>query len=159
MIFLTVGTQLPFDRLVMALDTWAEARPASVSMGQIGKGGYRPRNFPSCPFMSPGEIEENIRKASVVVSHAGIGTILAALELGTPLIVMPRRAELREHRNGHQLATARYFQSIGQVSLAEDEESLFRFLSSSAELRARGHISRHAARDLIDSIRDFISNG
>ena len=43
--------------------------------------------------------------AAAIVAHAGMGTILTALETGKRLLVMPRRAALGEHRNDHQLAT------------------------------------------------------
>ena len=61
--------------------------------------------------------------ADAVVAHAGIGTILGALELGKPTVVMPRRAALGEHRNDHQLATARRFSGPG-IAVALDEHEL-----------------------------------
>ncbi len=48
MIFLTVGTQLPFDRLVAAVDAWAARQPGQEVFGQIsdpGPAGYRPKHF------------------------------------------------------------------------------------------------------------------
>ena len=53
-----------------------------------------------------------------------MGTILTALELGKPLLVMPRRAALGEHRNDHQLATVRRFAELGSVEVALDESEL-----------------------------------
>ena len=42
MIFATVGTQLPFDRLIVALDQWAASSPDVEVFAQIGRGEYRP---------------------------------------------------------------------------------------------------------------------
>ena len=87
-----------------------------------------PRHIESQSFISPAECRQRIREADVVVAHAGMGTILSALELGTPVLIMPRRAELGEHRNDHQLATARWFAETGKVSVAFDELDMARRL-------------------------------
>ena len=107
MIFLTVGTQLPFDRLVAAVDAWA-ARGRAEVFGQIsdpGPTGYRPRHFPWVADLAPAEFEARFRAATHIVGHAGMGTIIGALGAGKPLLVMPRRAHLGEQRNDHQFAT------------------------------------------------------
>ncbi len=59
-----------------------------------------------------------MQAATAIVAHAGMGTILTALEMGKPLLVMPRRAALGEHRNDHQLATASRFAELGRVKVA-----------------------------------------
>jgi UDP-N-acetylglucosamine transferase subunit ALG13 len=110
MIFLTVGTQLPFDRLVAAVDAWAARHPGQRVFGQIadpGPAGHRPRNFDWVAELDPTEFDRRFRAASHIVAHAGMGTIIGALGAAKPLLVMPRRAHLGEQRNDHQLATVR----------------------------------------------------
>jgi UDP-N-acetylglucosamine transferase subunit ALG13 len=109
-IFLTVGTQLPFDRLVAAVDAWAGApgRGRAEVFGQIsdpGPSGYRPRHFEWVADLDPAEFEARFGAATHIVGHAGMGTIIGALGQGKPLLVMPRRAHLGEQRNDHQFAT------------------------------------------------------
>jgi UDP-N-acetylglucosamine transferase subunit ALG13 len=154
-IFVTVGTQLPFDRLITAVDRWAGAHPGRPVFAQIGPSA-RPRNIDSRDFISPAQCEQRIRDAKVVVAHAGMGTILTALELGTPVLVMPRRADLGEHRNDHQLATARWFADIGSVSVAFDELELASRLDQVEERTGSGQISRYASADFISALRGFI---
>ena len=58
MIFLTVGTQLPFDRLVAAVDDWCAARGESDVFGQIcdpGPDGYRPKHFEWVADLDPAD--------------------------------------------------------------------------------------------------------
>jgi UDP-N-acetylglucosamine transferase subunit ALG13 len=105
-IFLTVGTQLPFDRLVEAVDEWAATAGEDV-FAQIGPTALRPRHIEYVQFVSAAECANRMQAASYIVAHAGMGTILMALQLGKPLLVMPRRADLGEHRNDHQRANAR----------------------------------------------------
>ena len=67
--------------------------------------------------------------ADAIIGHAGIGTIITALQLAKPLLVMPRQGALRETRNDHQLATARRFCNFPSVHVAQDEHDLQRWLS------------------------------
>lgn len=127
MIFLTVGTQLPFDRLVRALDDWAGARGRGDLFGQIaepGPGGYRPRNFPFAANLPPAEFQQRCRDAALIVAHAGMGSLITAMTFGKPILVMPRRGALGEHRNDHQFATARELGSRPGVAVALDAAEL-----------------------------------
>ncbi len=47
MIFATVGTQLPFDRLIRALDGWAASNGGVEVFAQIGRGEYEPSHIGS----------------------------------------------------------------------------------------------------------------
>ena len=50
---------------------------------------------------------EYIRKSELVVSHAGIGTIILCKEYGIPILILPRRKAYGEHMNDHQLEIAK----------------------------------------------------
>ena len=121
MIFVTVGSDLPFNRLVRVVDDWAAERGRTDVFAQIGETGWRPRHIPYCQFLEPAEFQQKIREASVIISHAGMGTILTALSAQRPILVMPRLHALFEIRNEHQLATVRRLQETGAVAVALDE--------------------------------------
>jgi UDP-N-acetylglucosamine transferase subunit ALG13 len=126
-IFLTVGTQLPFDRLVRALDSWAGTRGYNAIFGQIadpGPGGYRPAHFPFTADVPPAEFQQRCRDATLIVAHAGMGSLISAMTFGKPILVMPRRGHLGEHRNDHQFATAERLGNRPGVSVALDEAEL-----------------------------------
>lgn len=133
MIFLTLGTQLPFPRLVRALDEVAPTLGEPV-FGQIGESPYRPVNFETVPFLSPQEFKARFAAARVIVGHAGIGTILSGLKAEKPLVLMARRAALGEHRNDHQLATVAQLGRIPGIHIVEDAEGLRACLSDPALL-------------------------
>lgn len=156
MIFVLVGTQLAFDRLIIAVDQWAGAAPGRDVFAQIGPSRLQPRHIEHAEFVSPNECSERIMAADAVVAHAGIGTILTALELGKPLLVMPRRAELGEHRNDHQLATARRFAELGRVSVAFDETELAVRLDELDRVTATPRIGASAPDSLLTAVRSFI---
>lgn len=147
---------MPFDRLVRAVDSWARENGRDDVFAQIGDGGWVPESIESSPFLDPQAFAERCHSASVIVAHAGMGTILSALHAGKPLLVMPRRASLGEQRNEHQLATARHMEKQGKVTVAFDEDALHHRLNNLEELESRPVIGPYASQDLINGLRDFI---
>ncbi len=157
MIFVTVGVQLPFDRLVRAVDAWAGERMRSDVFAQIGPSQYRPRHIGFRAFVEPPEFRRLVESADAVVAHAGMGSIITALELAKPLIVMPRRAELGEHRNDHQRSTARHMLAQNVISVAEDEKELTHRLDQIEEVSAARPIPAFASGELIETISSFLA--
>lgn len=129
-IFVTVGTDLPFDRLVRTLDDWAPAHPEFEIFAQIGETSFRPQNIPYTHFIEPPEFKQRFQESDLIVSHAGMGTILSSLSFQKPLLVMPRIAAKGEHRNEHQLATAKHLKALNKINVAPDEKELLRILES-----------------------------
>jgi UDP-N-acetylglucosamine transferase subunit ALG13 len=103
MIYVTVGKMpLGFDRLVMAADEMAVELDERVFI-QRGSTNYVPKSAEYADFIAFDEAERLIGEAEVVVSHAGIGTIIGSLRSGTPIVVVPRLKKYGEHFNDHQL--------------------------------------------------------
>jgi len=123
MIFVTVGEQLPFDRLINIVDSWAKETRQEV-FAQIGKSSLKPVNMHFEKFLSPKKFKEKFLDADIIIAHAGMGTIIASLELGKPILVMPRQAILGEHRNDHQFATAKRFLELNYIEVGFDDEEL-----------------------------------
>ena len=121
MIFLTVGTQFPFDRLVKSVDLAFDGGLVDEEIiAQIGESSYKPRNFNWVDSLGKDMFDKRLREASGVISHAGIGTITMALENAKSLLVMPRMKLYNEHVNDHQVATARKFEELGHLLVAYD---------------------------------------
>ena len=156
MIFVTVGTQLTFDRLVTAVDGWAGAAGRDDVFAQIGPTDLRPAHLAYERFISPADCRKRMLGADTIVAHAGMGTILTALEIGTPVIVMPRQAHYGEHRNDHQMATARRLAELDLVSVAFDEDELRQRLQEVDQVAARPRIEARAPDPLLAGLRAFI---
>ncbi len=157
MIFVTVGGQKSFDRLVDCVDAWAAERDLGRGevLAQIGRTDRTPAHIDSVASLGPAEYRQAFLGADLVVAHAGMGTILTALDLGKPLLVMPRRAELGEHRNDHQLATARQLEELVQLAVAWDEAGLRARLADPSSIPAPCPASE-SRRRLVAFVRDFI---
>ena len=156
MIFVTVGTDLPFDRLVRAVDDWAGRRGRQDIFAQIGASRWTPSHLPHRNFLPPDEFTQRFAEARVIVAHAGMGTILSALRWEKPILVMPRRAALGEQRNDHQLATARHLSELGRVSVAMDESELCDWLERLDVLEPRTPIGPFASVTLTSALNNFI---
>ena len=125
MIFLTVGSQFPFDRLVKAVDKAVETVGITEQIfAQIGKSSYQPRNFDSATLMDKDLYDDYIDQASSIISHAGIGTITIALSNDKPLLVMPRLKKYGEVVNDHQVAIAIRFAKLKHILTACDQDDL-----------------------------------
>jgi UDP-N-acetylglucosamine transferase subunit ALG13 len=155
-ILVTVGLQLPFPRLVAAIDRLAPALGERV-VAQTGDddGGYP--NLETHARLSAAAFEAEVAAARVIVGHAGIGTVLIAKTRRRPAILFPRRAALGEHRTDHQVATARQLAATPGLYVAWEEADLDRLLHRSDLVPASdspgpGHDS------LVARLRSFIAD-
>jgi UDP-N-acetylglucosamine transferase subunit ALG13 len=125
MIFLTVGTLFPFDRLVRAVDEIAgEGLIKDRIFAQIGPSDYSPANIEYVDALNKSDFDRYIGEANTLISHAGLGSITMALNNQKPLLVMPRLGRFGEHVNDHQLHTADKFEELGHILVAHDANEL-----------------------------------
>ncbi|MCP3919071.1 MAG: glycosyl transferase family 28 [bacterium] len=159
MILVTVGTQGPFERMIETIDAWAgESRRGDV-FAQVGATSQEPRHLEWVESLDPDEFTSRLAEAEAVIAHAGMGTILTALMLEKPILVMPRRAELGEQRNDHQLATLEKLAELGAVTPAWDEHELRARLDEIDGLVAAAAIKPHASTELLERVRSFLETG
>lgn len=159
MIFVTVGTQLAFDRLISAVDDWSACHPTVKVFAQTGPAAKLPEHMKFADFVAPDTADELFQEASLIVSHAGMGSILTALRYKKPILIMPRRASLGEHRNEHQLATAKWLGSTPGISVAWDEKEIGTFLDRREMLNGGAGISDFASPELIQRLKACIHSG
>lgn len=157
MIFITVGTQLPFDRMIESLDDWSRKSGAKV-FAQIGESDFEPKHMSFQKFISPAKAEELFESSSLVIAHAGMGSILTALKYQKPIVVMPRKALLGEHRNEHQSATAEWVKDLCGVYVASDEVELVKIISDlSGEVQTVSKIPPFAQEELLSYLAEQIN--
>jgi len=156
MIYVTVGTQLPFDRLIKTMDEWAGANPSAEVFAQIGPSEIKARHITCVPFVTPDISNQKFREAELVVSHAGMGSIITALKHKKPILILPRLASLGEHRNDHQLATAKWLGVRKGINVAWSELEIPKFLDGQIQLSQGDEISDSANPEFINKLRDVI---
>lgn len=158
MIFATTGSQMPFDRLILALDEWAARQPDKPDvLAQIGESQFRPQHLRSIVTLTPVEFRQAVSRACFVVSHAGMGSVITALEFAKPLVIMPRLGRLRETRNDHQVATARWLATRPGIFVAMSEAELAEAISAAMAYAERpSTLPQTASDELIRALVEFI---
>lgn len=160
MIFITTGTQEPFDRLLASMLRYLQETDEEVVI-QAKTNMQFPKHVKVHEFLPPKDFEHYFHSADIVISHAGMGTIIMALTSEKPLIIFPRQAALKEHRNDHQMATARKIAELKLVYVAFSEEELLTKLFSlqhDIQIKPLSRIGDYAASTLIHSLNAYINS-
>jgi UDP-N-acetylglucosamine transferase subunit ALG13 len=123
---------------------------------QIGSGAWVPEFIPFATLLEPWEYRERLAAARINVAHAGMGTILSALQHSKPILVMPRRGVLGETRNDHQIATSRKLLEMGKINVAFESQELFAALDRLDDLTPEAPISPFADNGLTRALKNFI---
>ena len=124
MIYVTVGTMfLDFPRLISQMDRIARDTGERVVI-QTGLGTVLPEHCEHFPFKPRDDVIELQRQARLIVCHAGIGSVMDALAVGRPLIVVPRLQRFNEHMNDHQRDIARAVDRRGWGRMVCDMDEL-----------------------------------
>ncbi|HEX8343595.1 MAG TPA: glycosyltransferase [Actinoplanes sp.] len=84
------------------------------------------------------EMRQAMREADVVVSHAGVGSALAAMQAGRRALYVPRRRAHGEHIDDHQVAMARELETRGLVVAREAGDVTLADLDTAASWMVRG---------------------
>lgn len=153
MIFVTVGTnEARFERLLRAV----AALPTDESF--VIQHGHSPAvRRPNCElvdFLPFDAMVETMRSARVVVTHAGVGSVMVALSNGKRPVVVPRRKAFGEAVDDHQLELGRRFAQAGFVTLVETERALADAL---AQEQGTASLPKDTSA-LADELRDFLES-
>lgn len=81
------------------------------------------------------ELTEAMKEADAVVAHAGVGTALAAFEVGVCPLLIPRRLSLREHVDDHQVQIADELADRGLAISVDADEVAITSLRAAGERR------------------------
>jgi UDP-N-acetylglucosamine transferase subunit ALG13 len=163
LVFVTVGTDHhPFDRLVRWVDGWLEAGASDRVRCLVQFGTSRPPLLADGrDYLSYEEVRRAMAEAVAVVTHGGPGSVMSCRWSGKVPVVVPRRHDLGEHVDDHQVVFARRMALQGEMEVAE-EEGLFRraleraledpdaFRITEAEAEAEAAAGRF--RDLVEGL-------
>jgi UDP-N-acetylglucosamine transferase subunit ALG13 len=164
-ILVTVGNDLPFSRLVRHADAWSKAHPSEHVFAQTGRlqpSDHVPEHVDWVEMLSAEQFEHLWDKAKLVVAHAGMGSIITALATSKPIVILPRQARLAEHRNDHQLATAKRFADRPGLFVAWAEADLPAAIDRALKSPATpsdDRLPQFAPAEFTDRLRQYILHG
>ena len=116
LIFITVGSQLTFDRLLKAVDKEIEAGNIKDQViVQGGKTKFKSKNMKIIKFLELDEFDRYIKDADLIISHGGVGSIIDALKYNKTVIATPRLKKYKEALNDHQIQIIENFGIEGYI--------------------------------------------
>lgn len=120
MIFVTLGTSdYPFTRLLKQIDDLIENNIVKNITVQCGNEDYQPKNFTIIKNLDKKEFNEYLKKAEVVITHGGVGTIIDCIKMEKKVIAFPRKAEYGEAKNDHQEQIINNLKNTGSILTGE----------------------------------------
>jgi UDP-N-acetylglucosamine transferase subunit ALG13 len=130
-----LGTEVwPFTR---AVDRIRELLPDADITWQVGVTDYAARGEQLQRWLPPAQLRTAMHEADVVIAHAGVGTVLAALGVGKVPVVLPRLEAQREHVDDHQVEVAAMLDRRSLVVSVDPDELTYDDLVRAAALEAR----------------------
>ncbi len=163
MIFVTVGNHFQgFERLLRKIDEISPRIPNKIII-QKGYSKYVPQKTAYFDFVPMNTAMEYIQKSDLVISHAGIGTIILCKEYGIPLIIFPRRKKYGEHSNDHQMEIAEVLleRRDRSIHIALEENELEEKIMEVLTCEERGFIfptENVGKNNLVREIKKFINS-
>lgn len=152
MIFVTVGTnEARFDRLLAAVDRLGTGEELIV---QHGPSTVRPAGAEAVDFLPFDDMVETMRRARIVVTHAGVGSVMTSLLAGKRPIVVPRLRRYGEAVDDHQLPFGRRLDQAGLVVFCEEPEELGRVVAGGGGAL---DVELRPSRRLVGDLREYLS--
>ena len=138
--FVTVGTT-SFDDLIKMIDSFEVKRVLSDQYGitelviQYGRGEYQPslsefQTMQVDSFRFKPSLHEEMRKADLIISHAGAGSVMEALRLRKRLVVVVNDSLM----DNHQIELASALAKKNYLAFASSPKELVEVLNKSAPL-------------------------
>lgn len=124
-IVVTLGTYRGYDfsRLVRRL---LDILPADAEvLWQTGETDVSAFGITGHYAIPEKDLSEAMREADVVIAHAGVGSAVAAFEVGKCPVLVPRRHALGEHVDDHQIQVAEELAGRG-LAISADADKLDR---------------------------------
>jgi UDP-N-acetylglucosamine transferase subunit ALG13 len=123
--FVTVGTVMPFDRLVKGVEALkAQSLLPERVIAQVGDGGYRPEGWEVHERMPFNEVQAILAKADIVFCHGGTGSLVTGCQAGCRVIAIPRDPVRGEHYDNHQEEIVTAFAERGLIQTVTEADQL-----------------------------------
>jgi UDP-N-acetylglucosamine transferase subunit ALG13 len=131
LVVVTVGTDHhPFARVVGWIDRWLARQGENVQAVVQHGTAPAPRFGRAVAYLEHAEFLRLAGSAQIVVCHGGPATIAECRRLGHLPIVVPRRPDLGEHVDDHQVRFCSRLAAKGMVRVPQDEDEFWKLLDA-----------------------------
>ena len=102
------------------------------------------------------KLQELIKKADLIITHGGVGSIISAITEGKKVIAVPRLKKYNEHVNDHQLDIIDSFNEKRYIIGIHEVEELEEALKKVPEFKPQKYIQNTGR--IIKIIEEYIDN-
>lgn len=156
MILVTLGTQdKEFTRLLKAIDR--EIKNGVITdkvVVQAGCTKYESENMEMFDLIPANEFDEYIKKADLIITHGGAGSILTGVKNNKKIIAAARLAKYKEHTNDHQTQIIKEFSEQGYILELKDFNKLGKLIQKSKSFKPKKFTSN--TKNMIKLVSDYI---
>ena len=158
MILVLLGTQdKPFKRLLEAVEKAKKEKIIKDKViAQIGCTIFKSEVIETFDYKEKEEIEKLIDKAKLIITHAGVGTIIECISKNKKVIVVPRRKKNGEHTNDHQLEITKEFEEKKYISAVYNLNKLSDVLREIDKFKPDKYVSNN--KHFKNKIKEYIDN-
>ena len=156
MILVTLGTQdKSFERLLKALEK--ELKKGTIQEEVIVQAGYT--KFKSdymkiFDLIPSDEFDQLIKKCDILITHGGVGSILAGVKNHKKVIAVPRLSKYKEHTNDHQIQIVHEFAQEGYLIELNDLNKLGKVLEKARTWKPKKFKSN--TEKFVQTLEDYI---
>jgi len=158
LILVTLGTQdKGFERLLKAIDREIERGVIEERViVQAGVTKYESKYMEIFDLIPADEFEKLIKKCDLLITHGGVGSILAGVNHNKKVIAAARLSKYNEHVNDHQLQIIEKFSKDKYILALKDFEKLGKLIEKAKDFKPKKFESN--TTNMINMIEDYIDN-
>lgn len=158
MIFVTLGTQdKSFSRLLDAIEKQIKNDNIKEKViVQAGHTDYISDNMEILKIIPMDEFDKYIKECDLLITHAGVGSIMTGLNNNKKVIAAARLKEYNEHTNNHQIQIAEEFSKEGYILYLDNFDKLDEILENVKKFKPRKFKSNN--EKFVNIIENFIDN-
>lgn len=156
MILVLLGTQNnSFHRLLEEIERLIENKVITEKViVQAGYTKYASENMKILDFISKEELEELQKKADLIITHGGVGSILLSITKDKKVIAVPRLHQYEEHVNDHQKEIVELFNQKGYIIGVHGVEELEQAIQQIEKFEPKKYQQNHDK--MLKIIEEFI---
>jgi UDP-N-acetylglucosamine transferase subunit ALG13 len=156
MILVLLGTQnLSFKRLLDAIQK--QINNGNIKdrvVVQTGFTKYESKDMKIFNIVPEEKLHELIKEADLIITHGGVGSIMAAITNNKKVIAAARLKKYREAVNDHQLQIINYFREKGYILSLDNFNELDKVLQLAKNFKPKKYTSN--TNNMIKLIENYI---
>lgn len=158
MILVTLGTQdKDFSRLLKAVEKQIEnGNIKDKVVAQIGTTKYKSSLMETFDLIPSDKFNELMSECDILITHGGVGSILAGLKENKKVIAAARLSKYKEHVNDHQLEIIDKFTKAGYILELKDFEKLDKVLKKCETFEPKKYKSN--TENMVKLIENYIDS-